>query len=81
MGIPREKEVDFTVERLDKALVARKLVASRSQAESYIKLGLVSVNKQVVQKPGFFVRDSDQLAIAGEQYVSRAARFFDRWFY
>ena len=33
--------------RLDQALVKRNLVNSGSQAQSYIKLGLVKVNKKI----------------------------------
>jgi 23S rRNA (cytidine1920-2'-O)/16S rRNA (cytidine1409-2'-O)-methyltransferase len=60
--------------RLDQALVARGLTRSRSQAESYIKLGQVEVGGQVVTKPGFLVSQGDSVVItAEEQYVSRAA--------
>lgn len=60
--------------RLDQALVARKIVRSRSQAESYIKLGEVRVNGQVVTKPGFLVLETDGLELKAQtQYVSRAA--------
>ncbi len=59
--------------RIDKALVARSLVATRSQAENYIKLGLVMVNNKVVNKPGYIVDDADKITVEGEQYVSRAA--------
>ena len=60
--------------RLDNALVMHKLVATRSQAESYIKLGQVKVNGRVVTKPGFFVMPTDKLSFnQAEQYVSRAA--------
>jgi 23S rRNA (cytidine1920-2'-O)/16S rRNA (cytidine1409-2'-O)-methyltransferase len=61
-------------QRLDQALVTRKLVATRSQAESYIKLGDVQVDGSVVTKPGVFVRDDAEIKLtASEQYVSRAA--------
>lgn len=60
--------------RLDQALVARGLVATRSQAESYIKLGDVWVNGVVVTEPGHFVGDTTEIKLtAAEQYVSRAA--------
>ncbi len=60
--------------RLDQALVTRGLVSSRSQAESYIKLGKVTVNNQIITKAGQQVGDSDQLEVTvEEQYVSRAA--------
>jgi 23S rRNA (cytidine1920-2'-O)/16S rRNA (cytidine1409-2'-O)-methyltransferase len=50
------------------------LVPSRSQAESYIKLGQVIVNGQVIAKPGFLVNETDEIRLtAKDQYVSRAA--------
>lgn len=59
--------------RLDQALFRLGLVASRSQAETYIKLGQVKVAGRVVQKPGFLVQpDADIELTAKEQYVSRA---------
>lgn len=61
-------------QRLDRLLAQRGLVASRSQAESYIRLGQVTVNGQVVTKAGTPVNESDSIAVtAKEQYVSRAA--------
>ena len=60
--------------RLDVALAQRGLVASRSQAESYIKLGKVKVNGKILNKPSILVSDDDVLEVRGEeQYVSRAA--------
>jgi 23S rRNA (cytidine1920-2'-O)/16S rRNA (cytidine1409-2'-O)-methyltransferase len=60
-------------QRLDQAVVARGLVLSRSQAESWIKLGKVVVNGRVVTKPGFLVADEALVTLeATEQYVSRA---------
>lgn len=60
-------------QRLDQALVARKLCASRSQAESWIRLGKVSVNGQVITKPGYFVLPTAVVELkVTEQYVSRA---------
>jgi 23S rRNA (cytidine1920-2'-O)/16S rRNA (cytidine1409-2'-O)-methyltransferase len=60
--------------RLDKELVERKLASTRSQAESYIKLGKVKVNEQTITKPGFMVAGNSKLELAAEtQYVSRAA--------
>lgn len=59
--------------RLDQALAGLGLVASRSQAESYIRLGKVTVNGRTVTKPGFFVRDINQIKLnQDEQFVSRA---------
>ena len=61
-------------QRLDQALAASGLVQSRSQAESYIRLGKVQVNGKVVTKAGTPVADSDDIKLtAAEQYVSRAA--------
>ena len=59
--------------RLDKELLKRGLVASRSQAESYIKLGKVKVSGQTVLKPGHSVGPADKINLdQPEQYVSRA---------
>lgn len=60
--------------RLDHLLVKQKLVPTRSQAESYIRLGQVKVDGKVIQKPGYFVSENAQIEFgAKEQYVSRAA--------
>ena len=49
--------------RLDLAVARLGLVESRSQAESYIRLGRVTVNNRIVTKPGFFVRDLSQIKL------------------
>lgn len=55
-------------------MALQNLVTSRSQAESYIKLGQVTVDGEVITKPGFMVSDSRVIKLlASEQYVSRAA--------
>lgn len=60
-------------ERLDKIVALKGLATSRSQAESWIKMGKVSVNGQVINKPGYFVLpDANVELAADEQYVSRA---------
>ena len=60
--------------RLDKRLVDQGLAPTRSQAESYIKLGKVKVDGRIVYKPGLLVRHDSKLELdAEEQYVSRAA--------
>lgn len=60
-------------ERLDKLIAQAGLAASRSQAESWIRLGKVKVNGKVITKPGQFVADDAKLDLtAEEQYVSRA---------
>lgn len=52
----------------------RGIVRSRSQAESYIKLGKVKVNNNLVTKPGTFVDQHSVIQLEQqEQYVSRAA--------
>jgi 23S rRNA (cytidine1920-2'-O)/16S rRNA (cytidine1409-2'-O)-methyltransferase len=59
--------------RLDHALVLQGTVPSRSQAESWIRMGKVTVGGKVITKPGHFVRPGDKLVLlATEQYVSRA---------
>jgi 23S rRNA (cytidine1920-2'-O)/16S rRNA (cytidine1409-2'-O)-methyltransferase len=63
----------MTKTRLDQLLVAKGLVLSRSQAESWIRLGKVTVDGKVVSKSGYFVRDdADVRLTAEEKYVSRA---------
>lgn len=60
--------------RLDVVLAEIGLVASRSQAESYIGLGHVKVNGKVATKSGQLVDEAAKITIAkGTQYVSRAA--------
>lgn len=60
-------------ERLDTAMVSRGLVVSRSQAQSYIKLGKVRVGSVVITKSGFVVGPTDTIEmLAAQQYVSRA---------
>lgn len=55
-------------------MVQRGLVPTRSQAESYIRLGKVTVNTKVITKPGYMVGEADDIRLlAEEQYVSRAA--------
>lgn len=59
--------------RLDVQLVKLGYVPTRSQAESFIKLGSVTVNGNVVTKSGFLVSEQDNIKLtATEQYVSRA---------
>lgn len=60
-------------QRLDQLMVARELVVSRSQAESYIKLGKVKVNGNVITRAGTLVWDDAEVILGvTEQYVSRA---------
>lgn len=59
--------------RLDQAVVARGLCPTRSQAESWIKLGQVYVNGQPATKPGTLVNETAEIELkATERYVSRA---------
>jgi 23S rRNA (cytidine1920-2'-O)/16S rRNA (cytidine1409-2'-O)-methyltransferase len=60
-------------QRLDATLVQLKLTSSRSQAESWIKLGKVTVDGRVLLKPGHFVSENSEIKLLAEvQYVSRA---------
>jgi 23S rRNA (cytidine1920-2'-O)/16S rRNA (cytidine1409-2'-O)-methyltransferase len=60
-------------QRLDQLLAIRGMVSSRSQAESWIRLGKVFVDGKVVQKPGHFTSDTADVELrVDEQYVSRA---------
>lgn len=59
--------------RLDQEIADRKLAISRSQAESYIKLGLVEVNGKIELKTSRQIVETDKIEIiAEEQFVSRA---------
>lgn len=54
-------------------MTARGLAPTRSQAESWIKLGKVTVDGKVVTKSGHFVNDASDIKLtAQEKYVSRA---------
>lgn len=59
--------------RLDHLMVARNIVTTRSQAESYIRLGKVTVGGVVIKKPGHFTQEDAEVVLnAPIQYVSRA---------
>lgn len=63
----------MTKQRLDLEMAQRRLVNSRSQAESFIKLGQVVVDGRVATKPGTFVSERSVIELQVEnQYVSRA---------
>lgn len=54
-------------------MTTRGLTTSRSQAESWIKLGKVTVDGKSITKPGHFVGETANIKLdADEQYVSRA---------
>lgn len=60
-------------QRLDKALTERGMTRTRSEAESWIKLGKVTVDGKLIEKPGFFVSDTADIVLkTSERYVSRA---------
>lgn len=60
-------------QRLDAVLVQRGLVPTRSQAESWIKLGKVLVDGKLIMKSGHFVGEAADVKLtATQQYVSRA---------
>lgn len=63
----------MTKGRLDIELTKQGIATSRSQAESWIRLGKVTVDGKVVTKPGHFVSGAANLKLqADERYVSRA---------
>lgn len=60
-------------QRLDAELTRLGLTPTRSQAESWIKLGKVTVDGQIIKRPGYFVRPSSDIKLnVREQFVSRA---------
>ena len=58
--------------RLDQALVNHRLVSTRSQADSFIKLGTVKVNGKVQTDSGYLVDNQAKIELKSDQYVSRA---------
>jgi 23S rRNA (cytidine1920-2'-O)/16S rRNA (cytidine1409-2'-O)-methyltransferase len=63
----------MTKGRLDIELTKQGIATSRSQAESWIRLGKVTVDGKTITKPGHFVSGTAALKLqADEQYVSRA---------
>lgn len=62
-----------TKNRLDIEMVRQGLVKTRSQAESYIKLGKVLVESRTITKPGYFISPDVRIQLnQAEQYVGRA---------
>ncbi len=60
-------------QRLDLEIVRRGICESRSQSENWIKLGHVTVDGKIINKPGHFVSpQSEIILVAEEKYVSRA---------
>ena len=63
----------MTKQRLDVEMTRRGLTATRSQAESWIKMSKVTVDGRIMAKPGIFVRPDSMIVLEAEdQYVSRA---------
>ena len=59
--------------RLDLVLVEKKLVTSRSQGESFVRMGKVLVGGKPAKKPGQLVTENDTIVITEtDRYVSRA---------
>ena len=54
-------------QRLDQVMVLRGLVSSRSQAESYIKLGQVKVNGEIAEKANGQVDSHDRIEVTAEE--------------
>lgn len=69
-----DRKISLMKHRLDRFLVQKNLVATRSQAETYIRLGQVKVDGKLITKPGYFVGEDSNIDFGvSEQYVSRAA--------
>ncbi len=63
----------MTKQRLDIEMTSRGLTPTRSQAESWIKMGKVTVDGRTINKPGIFVSSSSDVKLTAQtQYVSRA---------
>lgn len=69
--------------RLDRFLVDKKLVKSRSKAQNLISLGLVKVNGNVILKSAYEVKPDDDVEIIQGTFVSRGgyklANFLSRF--
>lgn len=78
-------EVKAKTMRLDAALVARKLVSSRSRGETLIGEGAVAVNGEVMKRKSFSVGEDDVVTLLKKEreWVSRGAlkleHALDRW--
>ena len=47
--------------RIDKEIVNRKLVASRSKVQELISNGFVECNGKIIKRPSFQVNESDEI--------------------
>lgn len=73
MNTASERSKELVRARLDVWLSAQGIAPTRSQAESMIRLGDVTVNGRAITKPGYFVTTTDNVVVASKQrYVSRA---------
>jgi 23S rRNA (cytidine1920-2'-O)/16S rRNA (cytidine1409-2'-O)-methyltransferase len=62
------------IKRLDNALVEKGICESRNKAQQIIQEGLVSVDKKIIKKPSFKVKEQNHIEVAQHKsYVSRAA--------
>jgi 23S rRNA (cytidine1920-2'-O)/16S rRNA (cytidine1409-2'-O)-methyltransferase len=60
-------------QRLDKELVRRELISTRSQAEDVIRRGFVTLNGVIVNKTGYLVDETAAISISQRvSFVSRA---------
>lgn len=60
-------------DRLDRELVVRRLIETRSQAEQEIEFGNVAVNGKIITKVSYLVSSSDKIRLISKNpYVSRA---------
>ena len=63
---------DFSMSRLDQALVERGLCDSREKARRAVMAGVVRINGQPARKPSDDIKPGDALSVdAAERYVSR----------
>ena len=60
-------------DRLDKILTEKGLVATRSQAKSFIENGDITVNGKVVKKAGEIVDSEAEILVNAELFVGRGA--------
>jgi 23S rRNA (cytidine1920-2'-O)/16S rRNA (cytidine1409-2'-O)-methyltransferase len=61
------------MDRLDRAMITRRLASSRERAQMLIRAGMVRVGGVIVRKPSQSVEQGDDIAITGEvlPYVGR----------
>src|SRR5262245_61535656 len=70
-----DRLLDFSMSRLDQALVERGLCESREKAKRAVMAGMVRINGQPARKPSDDIKPGDALSLdAAERYVSRGGR-------